>query len=591
MDHKKSSKEKFSAESALLLQHCSDLQLLAIDIQIYILQFVPPHDKYHLTRYTCRRWYYLMQWYDRVPNEKVLFLFPGQFDHVVKSPFYNAKYDRTDHSMKLAALGLGVYINGKFCWLVNRAPSSDAVTKATSLDRHQCLANNANKNRQNIHSNKKNSATVHLQKDSVDDWFEKFHNKKLRSNTSVIHKESFGGSEFQMDLKEKEEESSTEALSVSSMEASSHGGAEENDNRLTDEDDILFGEAGSVSEENLKAYELEKNKKNLEGKDMKNICQALAANDCITLIDLSHCNLGNYEIRLLCAGLVQNHSVTDVMLVGNDIGVLGCEYLGYMLEFNDSLRSLWLRGNTLIGNEGLKYIAKGLQYNCTLQKLSLDDCDIRSETLRKDTYKQYGLRNDSKNSQGIPKLLFVKLLPVTASARFDALTDYEWMVLKEKQSKNQQAQQKNWKLSSSHYNNSGEEEHCDYVLEDKLCDGIIALAHVLCGNGEKDNLQIISLRNNQITDDMACVLIDGVNENGSLKEFHLSYNQLTNTSARYLTEMMNNSSKSDGSLDVYIKSGNQLDENIFACNHQEQIAPDNPFQSSLRRQFPKGQIY
>ncbi|ETO21030.1 hypothetical protein RFI_16174, partial [Reticulomyxa filosa] len=93
-----------------------------------------------------------MQWYDNIPCRELLYLFPGKYDHIVKSPFYNPKVGRTEHSMILATLGMGVYIHQKFYWL---------VSKIRPLEIHDVKPQS---------NGKKRSTFSHMQNDAIDNW-------------------------------------------------------------------------------------------------------------------------------------------------------------------------------------------------------------------------------------------------------------------------------------------------------------------------------------------------------------------------------------------------------------------------------------
>ncbi|ETO36905.1 NACHT, LRR and PYD domains-containing protein 3 isoform b, partial [Reticulomyxa filosa] len=299
--------------------------------------------------------------------------------------------------------------------------------------------------------------------------------------------------------------------------------------------------------EMVKKIQLRHKKEWLNHKDMKSIGRVLACNDCIALIDLSYCNINNYEIRLLCAGLVQNRSVKDLVLVGNNIGVLGCQYLGYVLQFNHTLQSLWLRGNEGVGNEGLKYIAKGLHYNCTLQKLSLDGCGIAYNPSFADIYKEFRQDFTNKNFPKTSRLARVELSPVMKNRNTSkrqttrsfedqktSVNDDDCDVLS--RDLEEWSEERNCKVLNTNIKNT-------IADLDDMYDGVIALAHLMFLDDPNIALEIISLRNNHVTDAMACILFDGLRQNSSIQQFHLSYNALTNESVHYLTKIMNCSPK------------------------------------------------
>lgn len=97
-------------------------------------------------------------------------------------------------------------------------------------------------------------------------------------------------------------------------------------------------------------------------------------------LDLGDMRIGNKGIEVLAAALVQNNSLAECHLYGNNIGDEGMKALAASLAVNRSVRTLEL-GRNNIGDEGLKALASSLAHNRRLRVLDISGNNIGDEGL------------------------------------------------------------------------------------------------------------------------------------------------------------------------------------------------------------------
>ena len=95
----------------------------------------------------------------------------------------------------------------------------------------------------------------------------------------------------------------------------------------------------------------------------------------LTSLDLSHCSLGDDELRLLAQGLRKNTQLRHLILTMNVAATsAGMSALAGALELHPRIASLNLSGNR-IDNSGMHALAASLLANHpALEQLELSDC-------------------------------------------------------------------------------------------------------------------------------------------------------------------------------------------------------------------------
>jgi len=87
----------------------------------------------------------------------------------------------------------------------------------------------------------------------------------------------------------------------------------------------------------------------------------------LTTLSLSSCSLDASCIKMLANSLVDNTTLTSINLSGNRFGVEGASYVKRLLEKNNSIKELQVKGCN-IDSKREKAIADGLRYNNSLLK-------------------------------------------------------------------------------------------------------------------------------------------------------------------------------------------------------------------------------
>lgn len=378
--------------------------------------------------------------------------------------------------------------------------------------------------------------------------------------------------------------------------------------------------------------QLRHSNKELKTKEMKAISKFLTVNQNIKLIDLSDCKLNDFCVQLLCYGLKHNQSVQHLMLSRNKITCNGCKYIAYCLQFNHCLQSLWIRSNN-IQNKGLKYISQGLHFNHKLKKLSIDNNNISnqrykfyekllSQTITKtqnkyNTYNASDLMNKLKaNILNIKSLSSMSLLSMkksesnasSSSASLDDEDDDDYK--QNNNDNNDEMDDENLlfslqrissfnvpfiKLTDDEINtqnyvanyypdidiNKMNDKDDDFI--DKI-DGFLMFAHLFATNNNNGNcgLEVVSMRDNNISSTGVTLLSKALINNHILKELHFSYNNVDERGLFSLFSLLKYYSKCKKEigrqygLDIYVKSGNKLDQTpIWDDIYEEYTNPES----------------
>ena len=97
-------------------------------------------------------------------------------------------------------------------------------------------------------------------------------------------------------------------------------------------------------------------------------------------VSFSDCLLSEEACKLLLLGLMENKSIKQLNLKGNNIRCGGAEVVGHFLKRNISVRSLLLEWNSLgLWDSGMIAIAEGLAVNQVLMYLDLRNNQVTHE--------------------------------------------------------------------------------------------------------------------------------------------------------------------------------------------------------------------
>jgi len=116
---------------------------------------------------------------------------------------------------------------------------------------------------------------------------------------------------------------------------------------------------------------------NTIGRDgIHKLSTALKFNKTLTKLGLEHNNICSRGCKLLANALSVNKSLFELGLRSNNIDDYGVRYLGWSLvENNESLRVLELRGNGDITAIGARILKRVLEYNCVIENIDLGTDD------------------------------------------------------------------------------------------------------------------------------------------------------------------------------------------------------------------------
>ena len=174
-------------------------------------------------------------------------------------------------------------------------------------------------------------------------------------------------------------------------------------------------------------------------------CTSLATmlrhSDCqLQELHISHCKIDSYGAREIAEGLVQNHSVEEVFMFGNEnIGDIGAGSIADMLKENSTIVKLDLH-NCGITSEGCVQLEKEVRKNTTLReldlssnRLGLEGAKALSKIIQHNNLEELKLHNDghSLEKKGVDLMMEslaqrdagLKRLTITLSQEYERPTD------------------------------------------------------------------------------------------------------------------------------------------------------------------------
>ena len=89
------------------------------------------------------------------------------------------------------------------------------------------------------------------------------------------------------------------------------------------------------------------------------LCKGIKANQSLSTLDLGYNDLGDEGTQIISKALEVNRSITCLKLQNNNIYAEGGQAIGKMLEYNCSITSINLASNS-IGDDGCRAISQGL---------------------------------------------------------------------------------------------------------------------------------------------------------------------------------------------------------------------------------------
>jgi len=108
--------------------------------------------------------------------------------------------------------------------------------------------------------------------------------------------------------------------------------------------------------------------------------KALHTNQCILILNLNWCYLGNEGVKEITSGLLNNTTLETLYLEQNYINETGGIAIGHLLKYNMTLKNINLEYNP-IGSLGLYSIFDALFYNTCLTTLSLGSTKLDDTSL------------------------------------------------------------------------------------------------------------------------------------------------------------------------------------------------------------------
>ncbi|CAF1339420.1 unnamed protein product [Rotaria sordida] len=130
----------------------------------------------------------------------------------------------------------------------------------------------------------------------------------------------------------------------------------------------------------LKSLDLSYN--HISDKGVYSLSKVLLPNQCSSLkiLFLNKNGISNDGIYYLCEMLRTNQTLTELWLSDNEIGNEGVIQLtNILINYNRKLKVLTLSYNIFITDSSIDYLLQMLEYNKTLEKFSINNCNL-SET-------------------------------------------------------------------------------------------------------------------------------------------------------------------------------------------------------------------
>ena len=262
--------------------------------------------------------------------------------------------------------------------------------------------------------------------------------------------------------------------------------------------------------------------------NLDELCSRLEKDDpTLTDLRLVGKNVGDDGAKSLAQALQTNTTIKNLYLTGNHISDDGAKAFAQALQTNTTLQLLDLHNNQ-IGDDGAKSLAQALQTNTNLRYIRLhnnqigdDGAKALAQALQTNTTLQYVYLNDNQIGDDGAKA-FAQALQTNTTIKKLYLTD------------NQISDDGAKALAQALQTNTTIKEL--YLTDNQIGDdGAKALAQALQTN---TTLQGLDLYNNQISDDGAKALAQALQTNTTLQDLYLSYNQIGDDGAKALAQAL-----------------------------------------------------
>ena len=109
---------------------------------------------------------------------------------------------------------------------------------------------------------------------------------------------------------------------------------------------------------------------------MNIVFNELQTNKTVTILDLSHNQIGDIAAEYLSQLLNSNDTLNEINMKLTDITNVGVHTLCDALQKNITVNKLNLSLNYLIDDDCVQSLIQMLQYNSTLNELDLSDCSF-----------------------------------------------------------------------------------------------------------------------------------------------------------------------------------------------------------------------
>lgn len=229
----------------------------------------------------------------------------------------------------------------------------------------------------------------------------------------------------------------------------------------------------------------------------------------ITMLKISDCIIGSYEVSTLCLGLQSNQSTIQVLdLSCNDLVADSCHSISQMLQTNQYIQELILEGN-IMGDIGISFLSSGITNNSTLLKLNLRSNHITAKGCQ---YLMEALSSSSSSTTSLCQL--------------------QYLYLSENDIGN---------IGATYIGNMLQTNTSLIMLELDACSftdvGIVSIANGLCDN---QTLTEINLSNNIIQGNGSDSISNMLSKNSTLQSLYLSSCHINNDSLKQLIHSISN---------------------------------------------------
>ncbi|XP_049318887.1 NACHT, LRR and PYD domains-containing protein 12-like, partial [Astyanax mexicanus] len=156
-----------------------------------------------------------------------------------------------------------------------------------------------------------------------------------------------------------------------------------NDNELLQDSGVQLLSDG-LNSSHCKLEKLEISRCSLTEKSCTALVSALSSNySCLKELDLSHNEIHDSGVKLLCTGMANPHCKLEILKLENcNLTEKSCAALNSVLSLkSSSLRDLTLSQNKMLWDLGVKQLSDGLKNShCKLENLALIDCNLTKES-------------------------------------------------------------------------------------------------------------------------------------------------------------------------------------------------------------------